>query len=265
MESIGDKLTPALLATLISHSETPVEMEYETCYSASLFSKVAGGSFLKNDGVFIQWYGGGPEGGVLICADGNYYLVNREWSQPFTMEKIDGNPRFVVNSENPDLMRMLKDGEEPTEEEMEFEVETWHEKTWEEAKLNYEEAMLSECADAETPTSSEESEESEAKFSKDELEILRNYRYPHLPHGFTPNGPRGLSFDDVGMPVIADLAFQRDVKEFEKLEEQIEAVRKVYVYLQDLQDHQRIQLTTRAKEFWAADEATEAAKFKADK
>jgi hypothetical protein len=92
--------------------------------------------------------------------------------------------------------------------------------------------------------------------SKPMLRSLKyNRRYPHLPFGFTPAGPCKLAFDDPGMPIVTDEQFQRDVKEFEKLEEQIEAAHQVYMYLQDLEDTQRMQLTKRAKEFWAASEA----------
>ena len=85
-----------------------------------------------------------------------------------------------------------------------------------------------------------------------------NRRYPHLPFGYTPAGHREISFDDPDMPVITDLEFQRDVKDFEKLEEQITAVYQVYEYLQDLQDRQRTELTTRATAFWDAEKVDDA-------
>lgn len=140
------------------------EIEYDECYSASVFSEVAGASFRNVDGIYIQQYGGGPEGGLLFSVNGNVYNVNREWSEPFTMKKIDGNPRFVVKSENPDLMRMLKDGEEPIEdEEIEFDCGEWHEEKWAKAKENYEEA----CLEAEASEESEEEAIDILKFIKD--------------------------------------------------------------------------------------------------
>ena len=126
-------------------STASTEIEYNECYSASVFSEVAGTSFRNVDGIFIEQYGGGPQGGLLFSVNGNVYDVNREWSEPFTMKKIVGNPRFVVKSENPDLMRMLKDGEEPIEdEEIEFDCGEWHQEKWAKAKENYEEACLEE-------------------------------------------------------------------------------------------------------------------------
>ena len=120
------------------------EIVYDKCYSANVFSDVAGSNFRKSDGIYVQQSGGGPEGGVVFSVNGNVYDVNREWHEPFTMKKIEGSPRFVVNSEDPDLMRQLKDGEEPTENEMEFECAEWHQDKWAQAKANYDEARLEE-------------------------------------------------------------------------------------------------------------------------
>jgi hypothetical protein len=122
--------------------ETQASINYEECYSVSVFSDVAGRNFRNVDGVYIQTYGGGPEGGYLFSANGNTYEVNREWFQPFTMEEIEGNFNFVVNSENPNLLRMLRDDEEPNEDEQEFDCSEWHDEVWERAQSNYEEALL---------------------------------------------------------------------------------------------------------------------------
>jgi hypothetical protein len=148
-------------------SEKVPELEYDQCYSADVFSKVAGTSFRNVDGIYVEQYGGGPQGGLLFSVNGNVYNVNREWCEPFTMKKIVGNPRFVVKSENPDLMRMLKDGEEPIEdEEIEFDCAEWHEVKWAQAKENYEEA----CLEAEAAEKSEEESEEAAEKSEEESE-----------------------------------------------------------------------------------------------
>ena len=174
-------------------STASTEIEYDQCYSADVFSKVAGTSFRKVDGIYVEQYGGGPQGGLLFSVNGNVYNVNREWCEPFTMKKIVGNPRFVVKSENPDLMRMLKDGEEPIEdEEIEFDCVEWHEVKWAQAKENYEEA----CLEAEA---SEESEEENIDMSK----FLKDLKKEEQPR--SKNHVKVVSTTDYNVPDDLDL------------------------------------------------------------
>lgn len=117
-------------------------LEYYTCYSVQVFSKVAGADFAKFDGVYIQTHGGGPEGGYLFSGDGNLYSVKREWFKPFQMiymTKIKSNEaRLVSNDNNPDQIRFLRySEEEPLQEETYLDVEERFQDLWQEAQLNY--------------------------------------------------------------------------------------------------------------------------------
>lgn len=71
---------------------SPPDVEYQQCYSVNVFSEVAGEQFKSRDGVYYQWFGGGPEGGVTFSVDGDIYYVRRDWGQTFTMKKIEGSP-----------------------------------------------------------------------------------------------------------------------------------------------------------------------------
>jgi hypothetical protein len=118
------------------------EVEYKTCYSVQVFSKVAGSDFAKFDGVYIQTYGGGPEGGYLFSVDGNLYSVKRDWFKPFDMifmTKIKSNEaRLVSKDVDQDQIRFLRSSEqEPLPDETYFDVEERFQDLWQEAQLNY--------------------------------------------------------------------------------------------------------------------------------
>ena len=38
---------------------------------------------------FYQCWGGGPEGGYIVCGE-ELYRVNRSWGEPFTVERVKG-------------------------------------------------------------------------------------------------------------------------------------------------------------------------------
>lgn len=127
-------------------------------------------------------------------------------------------------------MRQLKEDELPTSYETQFIASDWHEDKWEIARVNYVQAV----ENGESPKSEEETTTPKSDDSEPE-------------------------FDAPGTFPIRDPVFQRDVKEFEKREEQMKAAYQVYVYLKDLQERQRISLTARANEIWNAKEAVKEA------
>jgi hypothetical protein len=121
--------------------------------SVYVFSEVAGFGYKYVDGIHLQTYCGGPEGGYLMSVTGQLYTVHRDWGVPFTLTKIEG--KLVLNMEgDPDRIRLLKVGEELLEDETEFEWEEWHQEKWAKAKENYEEACLEADAEPDTPASS---------------------------------------------------------------------------------------------------------------
>ena len=105
MESIS---TP--MSSEDTNSPTSPDVEYNECYSANVFSEVAGDNFRIRDGIYLMQGGGGPESGLVFSVDGEVYEVRRDWMQPFTMKKIEGNATFVISYEHPELMRQLKEG-----------------------------------------------------------------------------------------------------------------------------------------------------------
>ena len=126
-------------------------VEYEQCMSVYVFSEVAGYGYKKVDGIHIQTYCGGPEGGYLMSVAGQLYSVHRNWGIPFELTKIEGT--LVLQTEgDPDRIRLVKVGEELLEDEIEFDWEEWHQEKWAKAKENYEEA----CMEEEYASASEE-------------------------------------------------------------------------------------------------------------
>ena len=172
--------------------ESSESVEYEQCYSANLFSDVAGTDFKKFDGVYLQTYGGGPEGGYLFSADGFIYEAHRDWLIPFTLKKIEGT--FVINTENPDLIRMLKEGEEPTEDETEFEWEEWHQEKWAKAKENYDEYYETE-AEAEL-IAELDAAELDASSSPTKTVVPKSKNHVRVTHTMDFNVPDDLDLND---------------------------------------------------------------------
>lgn len=131
--------------------ESQSSIDYDQCCSFYVFSEVAGSDFLNVDGVYIQTYCGGPEGGFLFSANGKTYEVERNWFRPFTMKEIEGDFRFAIMTSKivrpiiPDssihYIRILRAGQELTEEEKEFHCAEWHSELWETAQANYDLAV----------------------------------------------------------------------------------------------------------------------------
>jgi len=128
--------------------EAEEEVKYETCYSVQLFSKVAGNDISFPIGVYIQTYGGGPEGGYVFAQDGNVYEVNREWFQPFTFKlfALDEEYQVFYDQECPDHIRFAKVFENPKDNEGYFDVKEWHSELWAEAELMMDERLAEEYA-----------------------------------------------------------------------------------------------------------------------
>ena len=254
---MGDKFTPELLSVLLScppsgSSETnspttSEEIVYDQCYSVNVFSEVAGYNFRKSDGIYFPHYGGGPEGGVVFSVNGNVYNVNREWLEPFTMKKIEGSPRFVVNDENPDLMRQLKDGEEPADGETEFDPQFWHEDKWATAKANYDDTREVSTEETTTPKSAEESPRSASSGSSS-------------GSSGSSSGSSEVEFDNHAMPPITDKAFQTRVYNYNILDRAEKGAYEGWNFLRVQKNRERIKLNELANEFWAAAKEKEAAK-----
>lgn len=149
-----------------SDDETQSSIDYDQCLSTYVFSEVAGSDFLNVDGGFIETYTGGPQGGYLFSADGKTYEVNREWFKAFTLKEIEGAFKFAIMTSKivrptiPDssfhYLRILRDGQELTEEEQEFHFADWHPEIWERAKANYEETLEALRSDSSSDVSSDE-------------------------------------------------------------------------------------------------------------
>lgn len=130
-------------------------VEYQQCMSVYVFSEVAGFGYKNVDGIHLQTYCGGPEGGYLMSVTGQLYTVHRDWGVPFTLTPIEGT-LVLITEGDPDRIRLLKVGEELLEDETEFEWEEWHQEKWAKAKENYAEACLEvEASESSTPTASE--------------------------------------------------------------------------------------------------------------
>lgn len=124
-----------------SDSEATTEIEYNYAYSISLFSEVAGYGFKNRDGIYVQTYGGGPEGGYVFGVDDCVYKVHREWFQPFTMKRVNPH-RFVQSLEKGyDALRFrsLPAGDSMAETEKSFDFKEFreiHQIIWQQATSN---------------------------------------------------------------------------------------------------------------------------------
>ena len=65
-----------------------------------IFGKYINEDYSDNliNGIYLQTYGGGPEGGFVYCSDNQIYSVHREWFKPFNIKKIsfDENDVFFM-------------------------------------------------------------------------------------------------------------------------------------------------------------------------
>jgi hypothetical protein len=126
-----------------SDSTATAEPEYDYAYSIQLFSEVAGTEFRRIDGIYVQTYGGGPEGGYLFSVNGKVYKAHREWFQPFFLKRQLLCRIVECTEKGYDSFRFRQLGldEEKLENEIDFDFEGFKEKhnlIWAEAVLNYE-------------------------------------------------------------------------------------------------------------------------------